>query len=79
VRNTPWAQPLVDLGNGIVGHLLCWELHERDGTSWAWVSWIQQTGGRHVHKVVQVRGTGLQPLDSPEAYADVPGCEGTTG
>jgi hypothetical protein len=55
----------VDLGSGIVGHLLHWELHERDGTWWAWVSWIQQTGGRHVHKVVLVIGAGGCSLWTP--------------
>jgi hypothetical protein len=29
-RSSP---PLVELARGIVGHLLCWEQHERDG-SW---------------------------------------------
>jgi hypothetical protein len=72
VRDDPWSPPIVALGDGIVGHLLCWELHEHDGSWWAWVSWIQQSGGRHIHKVVTVRGSRLRPLDSPEAYADVP-------
>jgi hypothetical protein len=27
----PWAPPLVEMTGGIVGHLLAWERHERDG------------------------------------------------
>ena len=56
----------------MVGHLLAWEMHEHDGTWHAWVSWIQQTGGRHVHKVVDVRAGSLQPLEPPDAYSAVP-------
>jgi hypothetical protein len=56
----------------MVGHLLAWEMHEHDGTWHAWVSWIQQAGGRHVHKVVDVRAGSLQPLESPDAYSSVP-------
>ncbi|MGN6173065.1 MAG: hypothetical protein ACTHPS_08950 [Streptosporangiaceae bacterium] len=52
---------------GITGHLLAWERHERDGSWWAWVSWVQETGGRRVHKVVQVRAGSLRPLEPPEA------------
>jgi uncharacterized damage-inducible protein DinB len=62
----------VELGTGIVGHLIAWELHERDGSWRAWVSWVQESGGRHVHKVVDVQGDGLRPLEEPEAYQDVP-------
>src|SRR6266576_5324842 len=43
---TPWAPPLVELEVGIAGHLLAWERHERDGSWWAWVSWIHESGGR---------------------------------
>jgi hypothetical protein len=57
---------------GIVGHLLAWERHERDGSWWAWVSWIQQSGDKRLHKVVQVRAGSLRPLEPPEAYKDVP-------
>ena len=68
----PWAPPLVELLPGVVGHLLAWEKVEADGTWWAWVSWVQETGGRYVHKVVQVRADGLRPLEPPEAYQQVP-------
>ena len=54
-RHTPWAPPLVEMATGMVGHLLAWERHERDGSWWAWVSWVQESGGRHHHKVVHVR------------------------
>ncbi len=56
----------------MVGHLLAWEMHERDGTWHAWVSWVQQAGGRRVHKVVDVRAGSLQPLEPPDAYSAVP-------
>ena len=46
--------------------------HERDGSWWAWVSWVQESGGRHHHKVVQVRADSLRPLEAPEAYRAVP-------
>jgi hypothetical protein len=64
----PWAPPLVAMTGGIVGHLLAWEQHELDGSWWAWVSWVQESGGRHLHKVVQVRAGSLRPLEPPEAY-----------
>jgi hypothetical protein len=57
---------------GIIGHLLAWERHERDGSRWAWVSWVQESGGRHDHKVVQVRAGSVRPLEPPGAYKQVP-------
>ena len=33
-----------------------------DGTWQAWVSWVQETGGPRVPKVVQARAGGLRPL-----------------
>jgi hypothetical protein len=57
---------------GMVGHLLAWERHERDGSWWAWVSWVHQSGGRRNHKVVLVRAGSLSPLEVPEAYKTVP-------
>jgi hypothetical protein len=36
------------------------------------VSWVQQSGDKRVHKVVQVRAGSLRPLEPPEAYKDVP-------
>jgi len=71
-NEAPWAPPLVKMSSGMVGHLLAWEKNEGDGSWWAWVSWVQETGGRHVHKVVQVRAAGLSPLEPPEAYKAVP-------
>jgi hypothetical protein len=32
----------------------------------------QESGGRHHHKVVQVRAGSLRPLEPPEAYHAVP-------
>ena len=71
-RHAPWAPPLVEMATGMVGHLLAWERHERDGSWWAWVSWVQESGRRHHHKVVQVRADSLRPLEAPEAYRAVP-------
>src|SRR5262249_61911080 len=68
----PRAPPLVELSIGVVAHLLAWEKVEADGRWWAWVSWVQESGGRHVHKVVQVPASGLRPLEAPEAYQQVP-------
>jgi hypothetical protein len=62
----------VELSTGVTGRLLAWEKVEADGRWWAWVSWVQQSGGRHVHKVVQVSADGLRPLEAPEAYRQVP-------
>lgn len=75
MRDAPWAPPLVEMStDGIVGHLLEWRLHERDGQWRAWVSWVQTTGDppRHRHKVVEVQAASLAPLEAPEAYRDVP-------
>jgi hypothetical protein len=58
--------------DGTVAHLLAWEMHERDGSWQAWVSWVHQTGGRPVQKIVSVGAAGLQPLAAPESYANVP-------
>src|SRR6266567_8474976 len=52
---TPWAPPLVELAGGMAGHLLAWERHERNGSWWAWVSWVHEAGGRRDHKVVLVK------------------------
>jgi hypothetical protein len=65
---------VVELTGGVIGHLLCWERHERDGTWYAWVSWVQSTGEpvRHRRHVVSVRAVGVRPLENPEAYKNVP-------
>jgi hypothetical protein len=68
----PWAPPLVELSIGVAGHLLAWEKNEADGTWQAGVSWVQETGRRRTHKVVQVRAASLRPLELPEAYQRVP-------
>jgi hypothetical protein len=67
----PWAPPLVEMTGGIVGHLLAWERH--DGSWWAWVSWVQESGGRRLHKVVQVRAGSLRPLERPRPTRTYPG------
>ena len=70
----PWCPPLVEMSGGMIGHLLEWRQHERDGRWHAWVSWVQTTGdpARHRHKVVEVRVGAISPLEAPEAYAEVP-------
>ena len=71
---TPWSPPIVELAGGGIGHLLCWEKHERDGTWYAWVSWVQSTGDpvRHRHRVVSMHADSVRRLESPEAYRNVP-------
>jgi hypothetical protein len=71
-ERAPWAPPLVEMTGGIVGHLLAWERSEVDGSWWAWVSWVQESGDRRLHKVVLVRAGSLRPLEPPEAYKAVP-------
>jgi hypothetical protein len=34
----PYCPPVAGLAGGTIGHLVCWERHERDGSWWAWVS-----------------------------------------
>ena len=36
------------------------------------MSWVQETGGRRVHQVVQVRAVSVRPLEPPEASQRVP-------
>jgi hypothetical protein len=59
---------------GHIGHLICWEQHERDGSWHAWVSWVNSVGdpARHVHYVVSVASSSIRPLELPESYARVP-------
>ncbi len=68
----PWAPPLAEMSGGIVGHLLAWERQEDCGPWRARVSWVQESGGWHVHKVVQVQAASLRPLERPDAYEAVP-------
>lgn len=70
----PPSPPIVELSSGTVAHLLCWEMHERDGSWHAWVSWVQSTGQpvRHRHQVVCVRAETVQQIEAPSAYYDVP-------
>jgi hypothetical protein len=68
----PYCPPVVGMASGPIGHLLCWERHERDGSWWAWVSWIQQTGDRAAHKIVCVQAESLTPLEAPDAYRQAP-------
>jgi hypothetical protein len=42
----------VEVSIGVAGHLLASEKNEADGTWWAWVSWVQETGRRRAHQVV---------------------------
>jgi hypothetical protein len=63
----PWV-PTGGVSIEVAGHLLASEKNEADGTWWAWVSWVQRTGGRRAHKVVQVRAASLRPLEPPGAY-----------
>jgi hypothetical protein len=60
------------LASGTIGHLVCWERHERDGSWWAWVSWVRETGDPPVHKLVCVPARYLTQLETPAAYRHVP-------
>jgi hypothetical protein len=72
-RHQPWCPPIVLLQPGdIVGHLLAWTWHEHEGKWHAWVSWVQGTSARPVHKVVEVEARQLRPLEAPDAYTGVP-------
>jgi hypothetical protein len=72
--NKPPSPPIVELAEGIVGHLLCWERHERDGSWHACVSWVQSAGDpvRHRHMIVCVRAGTIRPIEAPSAYQGVP-------
>src|SRR6267378_3806732 len=78
----PWSPPIVQLAGDGIGHLLCWEKHERDGSWYAWVSWIQSTGDpvRHRHHVVSGRAEAARPwrtrTRTPEYHG---GCSAPTG
>jgi hypothetical protein len=67
----PWAPPL-EVSVGAAGHLLASEKNEADGTWCARVSWVQETGRRRTHKVVQACAASLHPLEPPEASQRVP-------
>jgi hypothetical protein len=69
----PWSPPIVETRGG-VAHLLCWELHDRDHSWWAWISWVQSTGDpvRHRHHVVAVPASSVRPIEPPAAYEHVP-------
>ena len=56
----------------MIAHLLAWEFLEVDGSWHAWVSWVNEHGGRPGQNVVQVRAATLQPLDEPSTYEKVP-------
>lgn len=71
-ERVPWAPPLVEPPIGAVGHLPARDKNEADGTWWAWVPWVQQTSGRNVHRVVQVRAASLRPLKPPGACQHMP-------
>ena len=67
----PWAPPLVEPPIGAVGHLPAWEKNEADGAWWAGVPGVQEAGGRHVQKVVQVRAASVRPLEPLETHQQV--------
>jgi hypothetical protein len=62
----------VELSIGVAGHLLASEKNEADGTWWARVSWVQETGRRRARKVVQARAASVRPLEPPEASQRAP-------
>jgi hypothetical protein len=68
----PYCPPVVGLASGPVGHLLCWERHDRDGSWQAWVSRVQESGSRPVRKLVCVPAESLTQLEGPVACWQVP-------
>jgi hypothetical protein len=70
----PPCPPVVTMSTGGAAHLLCWEMHELDGSWHAWISWTQPTAApaRHRHHVVAVRAESVKPVDPPWAYENVP-------
>jgi TrwC relaxase len=48
--------------------MLAWERHERDGSWWAWVSWVHESGGCRDHKVVLVRAGVDGKWRAPDSY-----------
>lgn len=46
---------------------------EVDACWHAWVSWVQQAGGRYLHEAVSVGAAQVQQLEEPDSYAAVPG------
>jgi hypothetical protein len=76
----PWAPPLVEMSGGMAGHLLAWEKIDGDGSWWACVSWVQESGGRHLHKVVQVRAATRARWSHPAPTSRCRGgCPAATG
>jgi hypothetical protein len=68
----PFCPPVVGLASGPVGHLLCGERHDRDGSWQAWVPGVQESGSRPVHKLVCVPSGSVTQLESPDACRKVP-------
>lgn len=68
----PACPPLVQVGEETVAYLLAWEQHERDGSWWAWVTWIRTVNDQPRRHVVSVRAGSIRPLEPPDAYRQVP-------
>jgi hypothetical protein len=66
----PWCPPLVETNlAGSSPNCCAGNSAERDGSWRAWLSWVQSSGDRHVHKVVSIQAESLKPIEAPEAYA----------
>jgi hypothetical protein len=74
VKNEPTSPPIVLLpaDDPVVCYLLAWEMHERDGSWWAYVTWPRVRNGQSYRHVTSVRAERLEPLESAEVYAQVP-------
>jgi hypothetical protein len=72
VKDPPYSPPLVQVSDEIVAYLLCWEQHERDGSWYAWVTWIRAQAGRPRRHVVSVQAAYVHPLELPDVYRQVP-------
>lgn len=74
VKDEPWSPPLVrlDRREPVTCHLLCWELHERDGAWHAWAMWLQVRRGEPYRHVVAVPAESVRAVEPAEAYRQVP-------
>ena len=69
MKDQPPSPPIVHVGDEIMAYLLAWERHERDGSWWAWVTWIRTQGDRPFRHVVTVGLTMCGQLNRPRLTA----------
>jgi hypothetical protein len=72
VKDEPLSPPIVHVTDEIIAYLLAWERHDRDGSWWAWVTWIRTQRERPFRHVVSVSADQVRPAEPAEAYRHVP-------